>query len=159
MEIDLSFINNLKNDDLNKYKKTYKKIISHTLKLLKKDEDVELSVIIVNDNEIRSFNEKYRGIDKPTDVLSFASIDKISKQEKEFYEENKLAFPLGDIIINYNMALKQANDYNHSVDREMCFLFVHGLLHLLGYDHQKKEDEEVMFSLQEKILSDLKIIK
>ena len=64
---------------------------------------------------------------------------------------------IGDIIISYEKAQAQALEYNHSLNREMCFLFTHGVLHLLGYDHMNKNDEEVMFALQNKILSDLKI--
>ena len=66
---------------------------------------------------------------------------------------------LGDILISYDTMLRQADDYGHSTDREMCFLFTHGLLHLLGYDHMEKDDEEEMFSLQNKILEGLNILR
>ena len=76
-------------------------------------------------------------------------------------EINKLSSirEIGDIIINYDRACQQAEEYNHSLKREMCFLFTHGVLHLLVYDHMNKDDEEVMFSLQRKILDDLKIVR
>ena len=93
----------------------------------------------------------------PTDVLSFAIEDDMDKTLIDQIGKLSKVREIGDIIISYEKAQSQATEYNHSLNREMCFLFTHGILHLLGYDHMNKNDEEVMFALQEKILSDLKI--
>lgn len=113
---------------------------------------VLFNVIIINNDSIHKINKEYRGIDRPTDVITFA------------LEDNKqINMPevrvLGDIYISYDKVISQAKEYNHSIKREICFLAVHGLLHLLGYDHMKKEDEIKMFSLQKELLEDYGIKK
>lgn len=106
--------------------------------------DASFSVIIIDNEEIHKINKEYRGIDRPTDVISFAL------EENEDYEvKDRL---LGDIYISIDKVYEQAKEYGHSVKRELFFLVTHGFLHLLGYDHMKKEDEDIMFPLQEKIL-------
>lgn len=103
--------------------------------------DYEISLLMTNDEVIREYNNQYRGKDKATDVLSFP-----------MEEENIL----GDIAISYDTAKRQAEENEINIDRETAFLFIHGLLHLLGYDHEtSQEDEKEMFELQEKILKKL----
>ena len=109
-----------------------------------KIKDSVMSVIIVDNKMIHEINKKYRNIDRPTDVISFAL------EEGETFEEPVKT--LGDIYVSIDKVYEQAKEYHHSVKRELFFLVTHGFLHLLGYDHMKKEDEEVMFPLQEKIL-------
>ena len=110
-----------------------------------KIDDAVFSIIFVDNKKIREINKTYRNIDRETDVISFALED-----DKTF---NTDAFRfLGDIYISIDKAKEQAKEYGHSLKREIAFLSVHGFLHLLGYDHMTKEDEEVMFSLQEEIL-------
>ena len=109
------------------------------------EEDSEFNVIIVDNEKIHEINKTYRNIDRETDVISFALED-----EKTIRVENERI--LGDIYISVEKAKMQAEEYGHSFKREICFLTTHGFLHLLGYDHMKKEDEEVMFKLQEEIL-------
>ena len=113
---------------------------------------VNFNVIIVDNEYIHKINKEYRGIDRPTDVISFALEDEHDIDYKDF----RL---LGDIYISIDKAKEQAKEYGHSFKREICFLSVHGLLHLLGYDHMKKEDEVVMFSKQEAILNEAGITK
>lgn len=96
-----------------------------------------LSLILVTPQEIHRLNKQFRNIDRATDVLTFVD-------GEDHY--------LGDIFINVDAIVSQAKDYGHSIKREFCFLFTHGLLHLLGYDHHKKSEEELMFSTQERIL-------
>ena len=108
------------------------------------------NIIFVSNEEIHDINREFRHTDRVTDVISFALED----NEEEAFKEFRI---LGDIYIAIDVAYDQAIEYNHSETRELSFLTVHGLLHLLGYDHQTKEDEEVMFNLQRKILSDLNI--
>ena len=125
------------------------KVINKTLE----EEQVNgavFSIIFVTLDEIHKLNKKYRGIDRPTDVISFAL------EDNDDFEINGLRV-LGDIYICIDRMKEQAIEYNHSETRELSFLTVHGLLHLLGYDHQTKEEEEIMFNLQRKILSDLNI--
>lgn len=143
----LSVINNTK-EDLKKYQRQYQRILEETLQVLKIKDEVSLSVSFVSPYKIRKYNREYRNIDKVTDVISFAMED----SECYYQDDNR---ELGDIFICYQRALKQSKEYGHSLERELSFLFTHGLLHLLGYDHQSKQDEEEMFSLQEKILNNL----
>ena len=107
--------------------------------------NVDFNVILVSEDKIHEINKEYRGIDRPTDVISFALEDNKDIE----YDNYRL---LGDIYICDNKVFDQAKEYGHSVKRELSFLAVHGLLHLLGYDHMKPEDEKVMFGLQEEIL-------
>ena len=108
-------------------------------------DNVMFNVIIVDNPKIHEINKEYRGIDRETDVISFALED-----DKTF---NRTDFRiLGDIYISLDKVISQSEEYGHSFKRELFFLALHGLLHLLGYDHMKKEDEIVMFGKQEEIL-------
>ena len=108
-------------------------------------------VTIVNNKTIHKINREFRNVDRPTDVISFAFLDDQKEKELKGGPIN-----LGQIIISFEKAEEQAKEYGHSLRREMIFLFVHGMLHLLGYDHMKEEDEKVMFKLQDDILGGLK---
>ena len=108
-------------------------------------------VTIVNNKTIHKINREFRNVDRPTDVISFAFLDDQKEKELKGGPIN-----LGQIIISFEKAEEQAKEYGHSLKREMIFLFVHGMLHLLGYDHMKEEDEKVMFKLQDDILGGLK---
>lgn len=114
--------------------------------------DVEFNVILVDNNYIHELNKNYRKIDRETDVITFALEDNEEVNE----EEHRL---LGDIYISVDKAKSQALEYGHSFKREICFLAVHGFLHLLGFDHMNKHDEEIMFSKQELILNEANITK
>lgn len=120
------------------------KLLNYALDYLKIDNAI-FNVIITDEEEIRYLNKTYRSNDSVTDVISFALED-----DKTF--KNPTFRILGDIYICNKRALEQAENYGHSYLRELSFLTIHGLLHLLGYDHMKPEDEKVMFSLQEEIL-------
>jgi len=120
--------------------------INFALKYLKL-EKVIFNIIFVDDPYIHNLNKEYRGIDRPTDVISFALED-----DKSFIQTDFKV--LGDIYISVDTAKRQALEYQHSLKREISFLAIHGLLHLLGYDHMVKEDEEKMFALQELILNE-----
>ncbi len=125
-------------------------VINYTLKS-EKVNDAILNVIIVDNKRIREINKKFRNIDRETDVISFA-----------FEDNQNIELPvrmLGEIYISIDKAKEQAINYGHSLIREIAFLTVHGLLHLLGYDHMNKEDENIMFSRQEMILNELQITR
>lgn len=125
-------------------------LISYAVKR-EKLENAVFNVIIVDNNKIHELNKEYRGIDRVTDVISFALED--------FHDIDLEIRMLGDIYISYEKAKEQADYYGHSYLRELSFLTIHGLLHLLGYDHMKKEDEEIMFKKQEVILNEFGISK
>ena len=110
------------------------------------------NIIIVNEDKIKELNKNYRNIDRVTDVISFALED-----DNTFIETDMRV--LGDIYICIEKAHSQALEYGHSFLREISFLTIHGLLHLLGYDHMKEEDEKIMFKLQEMILNEYGIKK
>ena len=129
------------------------KCIEETLKTENFTNNVEISLSIVNNEEIRKLNSIHRNIDKETDVLSFPMLEEFNNIE------NNLLHPiiLGDIIISIDKAMTQAKDYGHSLERELCFLTVHSMLHLLGYDHIDKNEEKIMFDKQDIILNNLNI--
>lgn len=116
------------------------------------DEHVELSISFVSDDEIQKMNQEYRGIDAPTDVISFALED---EAEGEIAFERICGMPvlLGDLIISMDTMKKQAVEYGHSEARELGFLALHGFLHLLGYDHMNETDEKKMFGRQDELLA------
>jgi probable rRNA maturation factor len=156
----------------------------------------EVALTFVDDAEIQRLNKEYRGLDKPTDVLSFAMqemgedeleiifneddfvqnedlrsserLDKTDGDDEELEEDSDgyddaddvmFEEPLGDIIISVPRAIAQSEDYGHSVERELGFLFVHGFLHLIGYDHQNEEAEKEMFAKQEHILQQAGLLR
>lgn len=123
-------------------------LLEFTLKREKLD-NVEFNIIFVSSDKIHEINREYRNVDRVTDVISFALED----NETIKFEHRVL----GDIYICVSRAHEQAVEYGHSFLRELCFLSIHGLLHLLGYDHMEKEEEEIMFKKQEDILNEFGI--
>ena len=150
MNIDFVFDNEVDNFE-NNYEQDFTAIIEQALKTLEIKDDVEVSCVLVDDERIHEINREYRHIDRSTDVISFAMED-----NDQFYVEG-MPRTLGDIFISVDHAKKQAEEYGHSLRREMCFLFTHGILHLLGYDHMTDEQEKEMFGLQDEILGALSI--
>jgi probable rRNA maturation factor len=121
------------------------KAISNTLNILKKPE-MDITLRLIDDDEMRMLNETFRGEDKTTDVLSFTQ-DVVDPETGRTY--------LGDILISLPTAKKQAQDLDHPLDQECAFLAIHGTLHLLGYDHYDPEEKEEMWSLQDQIFETL----
>lgn len=138
------------NENIDEYFKVVKKVLKNGLKILNIKE-VTFNIIVVDKNYIHDLNKTYRGIDSETDVISFALED-----DKTFNLKNRV---LGDIYISIDRVHTQALEYGHSELREFCFLAVHGMLHLLGYDHMNESDEKIMFSLQDKILESSNITR
>lgn len=120
--------------------------VDFSLKYLKLN-NVIFNIIIVDKEKIQEINKTYRNIDRVTDVISFALEDDDSFIKTDFRV-------LGDIYICLDKAIEQAKEYGHSLKREISFLTIHGLLHLLGYDHMTEKDEKEMFGLQEMILNE-----
>lgn len=127
------------------YIETMKNLIDYAIEH-EKTKNVIFNIIIVDNNYIHKLNKEYRGIDRPTDVISFALED-----NEDLTPSNVRV--LGDIYISIDKVYEQAKEYGHSNLREICFLMIHGFLHLLGYDHMKETEEKVMFAKQEEILN------
>ena len=145
--MELDFTSNY--EEFENFEEIYTELIKKAFKHLKLKFDPIISVSLVDNTFIHEMNRDYRGIDRPTDVISFAFLD---NEDRAALYKGKEPVCLGDIYISVDKAKEQAEEYGHSIRRELSFLFVHGLLHLLGYDHMNKEDEEVMFKLQDEIL-------
>lgn len=126
------------------------KVLQSAGKQLSVKEGSEVSVTFVSNDAIQEINKTYRNKDVATDVISFA-MEEMGEGEIEIINAD-IPTLLGDIIISVERATEQAESYNHSFERELCFLAVHGFLHLLGYDHETEEQEKEMFGLQESIL-------
>ena len=119
------------------------------------DERCELSVALVDDREIHRLNLQYRGLDRPTDVLSFALQEAEEPELHAECEGEQLPIILGDVIISTETTQRQAEERGHSFERELLILLIHGILHLLGYDHIKDSDAEEMEALERRILGRL----
>lgn len=125
----------------------------------------EVALTFVTDEAIHELNMNYRGIDRPTDVLSFAMNESLEAEMDIVYELeegedlDELTDVLGDIVISVERAQAQSEEYGHSLNRELGFLFVHGFLHLLGYDHQDVASEKVMMGKQEEILAQVGLVR
>lgn len=129
-------------------------------KLLKAN--LYLNVILTNPETIRQTNKKYRKIDKETDVLSFPMFQKGELEEliKDSNEhEEPVEDVLGDIMVSIPRVIEQAEEYGHSVERELAYMIVHGFYHVMGYDHIKEEDKIIMRPKEENILNKLKITR
>ncbi|QSS98996.1 rRNA maturation RNase YbeY [Pontibacillus sp. ALD_SL1] len=141
-------------DETNSVEEDYIDLIQRILDFASNQENVtdeaELSVSFVDNKEIQIINRNYRQKDEPTDVISFAMQEEGDGEMKIMGAEMPLL--LGDIVISVDRAKEQAEEYNHTYERELGFLALHGFLHLLGYDHLNEEDEKKMFSRQEEIL-------
>lgn len=145
-------------------------IINEVCDVALKDEEVtipyQISLLFVDNNEIREINNETRGIDKVTDVLSFPMLDypenmvfkNVYKNKKfnEIYLDGE-ELVLGDMVLSLERAKEKSIEYNHSFEREVCYLVVHSILHLLGYDHMNDEDKAKMRTREEEILGKLNI--
>lgn len=143
-------------------KKEYEAIVKKALTQCFKEEGLEnsklyITITLTTPENIQKINKEYRNIDKATDVLSFPMFEKDELDEKiqrKAFEHEDI---LGDIIISIEKVEEQAKEYEHSFERELSYMLVHGFYHLMGYDHIKEEDKLMMRPKEEKILTDLKI--
>jgi probable rRNA maturation factor len=141
-----------------KQKNLLKRVVSSSLETENIKLGCEVSILLVDNERIREINKQYRQKDCPTDVLSFPMVDIIEGQMQSDvgdYDLDEELLILGDIVISLETAEKQAREYEHSFEREIAFLTAHGMLHLLGYDHESEEQEKKMFSRQEALLNRL----
>jgi len=159
------WINN--NNDFDVFE-NYQSVIEDVVKACIEEENypqnVEVSISLVDNEQIRKLNSEFRNIDKHTDVLSFpminfkenCSLDDIDIKDCINIDTKEIV--LGDIIISVEQAKKQAEEFNHSLKREIAFLTAHSMFHLMGYDHMQTQEEKIMIEKQKKVLSELKII-
>lgn len=112
--------------------------------------EIEVSLSFVDNAAIQELNRDFRGIESPTDVLSFPQAD-----DENFAFIEGMPLVLGDIVISLERALEQAEEYGHSIEREVLYLAVHGFFHLLGYDHESPEDQKAMREREERVLGEL----
>lgn len=127
-----------------------------------KDTEAELSVTVVSDEEIRELNRDYRGNDKVTDVLSFPQFDGHDDLLDDLIysaEEPGNVTLVGDVVICFDQAARQAEEYGTGMKREMLYLFVHSVMHLFGYDHMEEVEKKIMRAKEEKVLSEIGISK
>lgn len=138
------------------------KLLEKAVKLCVKKEEFsytcEACITLTDNTTIQEMNKEHRDIDKATDVLSFPLLEYVNGEPEILPgdidpETNRIS--LGDIIISVEKASEQAESYGHSIERELAFLAVHGILHLLGYDHEKEQDEKIMFDKQEQVLDEI----
>jgi len=122
------------------------RVVRETLAAAGVAKEAEVSVVFVDDEYIRRLNRQYRGVDCPTDVLSFALLE----GEPLIGKEEELI--LGDVVVSLPAAQRQSEEYGHSLAREVAYLIVHGVLHLIGYDHQTVEQKQVMREKEEAVL-------
>ncbi|HBW34957.1 rRNA maturation RNase YbeY [Desulfosporosinus sp. BICA1-9] len=125
--------------------------ITETIHLSGGRSEAEVSLMLVDDQRIHALNLEYRGVDRPTDVLSFALQEEMD-EEPDFEFEDEM---LGDIVISVERAREQAEEYGHSFEREIVYLAVHGTLHLLGYDHEEEDDKLKMRNKEEEVMTKL----
>lgn len=149
-----------------KLSSTIDSIIDYALKEEQLLIPYEVSVIYVDDEAIREINEDTRGIDRSTDVLSFPMLDYYDKKVfKDCYvgygfsqiDLNDGNLVLGDIVLSLERAMEQSEEFGHSFEREVCYLIIHSILHLLGYDHMEEEDKKIMRAREEEILNRFQI--
>lgn len=143
-------------------------VCDFTLKEEKVEKNYQISLLFVDNEEIKEINEETRGINKSTDVLSFPMLDyekgKVYKNMYIGYEFDETYMDgdelvLGDMVLSLEKALEQSVEYNHSYEREVCYLVVHSILHLLGYDHMQEDEKKIMRKREEEILNKLNIIR
>lgn len=148
--------------------KKLSEVCSFALKEEEVDCEYQISLLFVDNEEIKEINEETRGINKETDVLSFPMIDyengKVYKNMYIGYEFDETYMDgeevvLGDMVLSLEKALEQSVEYNHSYEREVCYLVVHSILHLLGYDHMEEHEKIIMRKREEEILNKLNIIR
>lgn len=133
-----------------KWKPLFEKTFDHVLERLERFETCEVSLSLVTDEEQRELNRTYRQIDRTTDVLTFAYLE-----DGDEADRNLPMTDLGTITISPTVARRQAKEFAHPLERELAFLFIHGLLHIFGYDHVQEDEAKVMFDLQNSLLNSL----
>lgn len=142
----------------------YNKIVHTVIKKCFEEEGLDklkiyINIILTNPEEIRKINKKYRNIDKETDCLSFPMFEKEEIEELIKEKEQVTLDILGDVVVSIARVYEQAKEYNHSFERELAYMVVHGFYHLMGYDHMEEEEKNIMRQKEENILQNLNITR
>ena len=142
----------------------YNKIINTVVKKCFEEEGLDnikiyINIILTNPEEIKRINKEYRNIDKETDVLSFPMFQKEEIEGLIKKKENIVTDILGDVVISIPRVYEQAEEYNHSFERELSYVVVHGFYHLMGYDHMEEEEKKIMRQKEENVLQKLNITR
>jgi probable rRNA maturation factor len=145
IQIDKKFQKSLREEWLHR-------VVEHCLVAQDVGPEVELGLLITDDETVRKLNQEYRGVDEPTDVLSFALVER-KPGSSPFITPPDDLLHLGEVVISYPQAVRQAAENNHSVEEEVALLVVHGVLHLLGYEHDEPAREQEMRALEKRVLS------
>lgn len=149
------------------YKALISRVIEECLDYTKCPYETEISILLTDDNEIKAINKQFRGLDKATDVLSFPAIEyefagdfsDLENQLEGNFNPETGELILGDIVISVDRAIEQAENYGHSITREIAFLTAHSMFHLMGYDHMTDEERIEMEKKQEEVLDRLEIYR
>lgn len=148
------------------YIDVYKKICDTVMDYFACPYDSEISLLLVDNDQIKEINSQTRGIDAPTDVLSFPNVEydtpgDLSDLDEtgDYFEPDTGEFILGDIVLSQDRVISQAEEYGHSVLREYAFLITHSMLHLFGFDHMEEEERIIMEEKQKDIMSILGILR
>lgn len=147
-------------EESNEYKRTVEVVVNKCFKVEKLENlNLYISITLTTPDKIRKINNKFRNIDKETDVLSFPMFEKSEIENMVFTSKNEVPEALGDIIISVEKVKKQAEEYGHSFERELAYMVVHGFYHLMGYDHMIETDKVIMRAKEENVLNMLNIIR
>ncbi len=149
------------------YQKAFEETVNACLDFVDCPYETEVNLLITDNATIHELNRENRGIDRPTDVLSFPMIDYTEAASFDFSEDEEIALCnpetgellLGDIVISMDTAVAQAEEYGHSLKRELCFLVAHSMLHLFGYDHMEDDERLQMEEMQKEILDSIGITR
>jgi probable rRNA maturation factor len=147
IQIDKNFQKHLRKEWL-------RRVVEHSLAAQDIAYEVELGLRITDDETVRKLNQEYRGVDEPTDVLSFALVER-KPGSSPFITPPDDLLHLGEVVISYPQAARQAEENNHQVKEEVALLVIHGILHLLGYEHDEPAREREMRAIEKKILSEI----
>lgn len=142
----------------------YNKIIHTVIEKCFEEEGLDklkiyINIILTNSEQIRKINKEYRNIDKETDCLSFPMFEKEEIEELIKQKEHVTLDILGDVVVSITKVYEQAEEYNHSFERELAYMIVHGFYHLMGYDHMEEEEKNIMREKEENILQNLNITR
>ena len=149
------------------YQEIIQKVVEECLDFEECPYEAEVNIVLTNNEEIHQINREYRDIDSPTDVLSFPNIDyegpgnfsNLEESTEAYFNPDTGELFLGDIVISVEKAISQAQEYGHSLEREVAFLVAHSMFHLFGYDHMIEEERTLMEDKQRKVLNNLNILR
>ena len=154
--MDIAEINFLDLEENEQYTEILNKVLKKCFEIEKlNNKNLYINIVLTTPKNIRKMNKEYRNIDKETDVLSFPMFEKEELENRN----NLLEDVLGDVVISIDRVKEQAIEYGHSFERELAYMVVHGFYHLMGYDHMKDEEKNIMREKEENVLGKLKILK